>query len=125
MKTEDNILTRLKRDTAEHHRQTESLMPFNNENFSLEEYLRTLIRFYAFYSAFEPLILQELKNHRINSDYQSRLKPPDYLQICRALELVKSIFLTLPAHQIYQILNRRKDFSERFTLLKDQRSAGR
>lgn len=72
----ENILARLKRETAEIHQELENKMPFAGEDFSLPEYQCLIVNFYNFYEKFEPQIERALKRYQIDFDYSRRLKTP-------------------------------------------------
>lgn len=82
----ENILARLKRETAPDHERTEKLMNLMEPGFSLADYKALLQKFYAFYSVFEDRLLNALKENRVTFDYQARLKTPQLIIDLQALK---------------------------------------
>ena len=72
----DSILTRLKARTAHQHRQTEDGVDLMREDFSLAEYKKLLVRFYAFYKSYEAKMLAAQAKHPIDFNYKERLNAP-------------------------------------------------
>lgn len=72
----DSILARLKARTAHQHQQTEDGVDLMREDFSLEEYRRLLVRFYAFYKPYEQKMAEALAENEVQFDYAGRLNTP-------------------------------------------------
>lgn len=81
----ENILARLKRETEQAHRETERLMPFDEERFSMNDYLELLVKFYKFYRHFEPGLITAMAARKIAFDYRERLKTPKLIADLQSL----------------------------------------
>lgn len=73
---DDSILARLKQRTAHQHQRTEDGVDLMRDDFSLEDYRKLLISFYAFYEPFELRMKQSLAAHHVDFDYEERLNAP-------------------------------------------------
>ena len=72
----DSILAQLKARTAHQHQQTEDGVDLLRDDFSLEDYRKLLVRFYAFYKSFEEKMRDAQAKNPIDFNYEERLNAP-------------------------------------------------
>lgn len=92
----ENILMRLKRETEKAHRETENQISFGKPEFSVDDYRRVLIKFYAFYLDFEPHIKKAIARQKVDFNYDERLKTRKLLADLRNLETEESQISAIP-----------------------------
>lgn len=72
----DSILAKLKQRTAHQHQQTENGVDLMRDDFSLADYRKLLIRFYAFYQSFEAKMRRAIADTAVAFNYAERLNAP-------------------------------------------------
>ncbi len=86
----DSILARLKARTAHQHQQTEDGVDLMDDDFSLEDYRKLLVKFYAFYQSYEPEMLEALREHPIDFDYEERRNAPKLFADLQSLGMTET-----------------------------------
>ena len=72
----DSILAQLKARTAHQHQQTEDGVDLMRDDFSLEDYRKLLVRFYAFYKSYDEKLCESLKENPIDFYEEKRFNTP-------------------------------------------------
>jgi heme oxygenase len=95
MKTEtaiqnDSILAQLKARTAHQHQQTEDGVDLMHDDFTLEEYSKLLVKFYAFYKPFEEKMSRSLQQNKVEFDHDERLNTPRLIADLTSLGMSES-----------------------------------
>lgn len=72
----DSILAQLKARTAHQHQQTEDTVDLMRDDFSLEDYRKLLVRFYAFYKSYDEKLRRSLKENPIDFYGEERFNTP-------------------------------------------------
>ena len=81
----DSIMAQLKARTAHQHQQTEDGVDLMSDDFSLEDYRRLLVKFYAFYKPYEAKMREALRENPVKLNHEERLNAPKLLDDLKAL----------------------------------------
>ena len=86
----DSILARLKARTAHQHQQTEDEVDLLSDDFSIDDYLALLIKFYSFYRGFENRLAKARQGNPVDFDYSERLNTPKLEADLRSLGMTEN-----------------------------------
>jgi heme oxygenase len=86
----DSILAQLKARTAHQHQATEETVDLMREDFTLDEYLKLLSRFYSFYKSFEEKLSSAIKEFGVEFNHHERLNTPKLIADLTNLGIAES-----------------------------------
>lgn len=81
----DSILAQLKARTAHQHQQTEDGVDLMRDDFSLEDYRKLLVRFYAFYKSYDEKLRESLRENPIDFYEEKRFNTPRLVSDLKSL----------------------------------------